>query len=353
MCIGKQDMNFNYFSEQSSLPLVISPNKEDATKETLVSWINEHNAEVEQYLNTSGALLFRGFTIHSPMDFEAVARAIDKDLKNDYMGTSPRDKKTEYVFSASELPSHYPIMQHCEMSFLPTAPRRLFFYCHVEPTYGGETPICDFRKVYKDLDPVVRDAFEKKGVKHIRNYSSPLDNRKSAFQLKKWNELFQTTDKAVVEQKCLDNDILCEWKEQDGLRMINKSEAVKTHPVTGEKVWFNHTQVFHVDAAADEYRRIHRRQQRWETFKTMWLLNLLTTYNKIIKDPMQQSMHVTFGDDSPIPDAYVTHIQDTIWKHLVIQSWRKGDILCIDNFSTSHGRMPYFGPREIMVSWTS
>jgi hypothetical protein len=126
-------MNFNYFSEESSLPLVISPNKEDTTKETLVSWINEHNAEVEQHLNTSGALLFRGFTILSPMDFEAVARAIDKDLKNDYMGTSPRDKKTEYVFSASELPSHYPIMQHCEMSFLPTAPRRLFFYCHVYP----------------------------------------------------------------------------------------------------------------------------------------------------------------------------------------------------------------------------
>ena len=54
-------------------------------------------------------------------------------------------------------------MQHCEMSFLPSAPRRLFFYCHVAPEYGGETPICDFRKVYTDLDPTIRAEFEAKG----------------------------------------------------------------------------------------------------------------------------------------------------------------------------------------------
>jgi alpha-ketoglutarate-dependent taurine dioxygenase len=346
-------MNFNYFSEGSKLPLVISPDTRDASKELLTAWISANKDSVEENLNLSGALLFRGFEIYTPDDFEAVARAIDDDLKNDYLGTSPRDKKTDFVFSASELPPHYPIMQHCEMSFLPSAPRRLFFYCHVEPPYGGETPICDFRKVYSDLDVEVRTAFETKGVKHIRNYSSPSDNSKSAFQLKKWNELFQTTDKSLVEQKCAENDIICEWKERDGLRMINKGSAIKIHPATGEKVWFNHTQVFHVSAAADEYQRIHRRQQRWETFKTNLLLKTLTVFNKITKDPMQQSMHVTFGDDSPIPDAYVEHIQDIIWKHLVIQPWKKGDVLCIDNFSTAHGRMPYYGPREIMVYWTS
>jgi len=346
-------MNLTYFSETSRLPLVVSPENGACSKADLTSWIESNKSRIENELTVSGAVLFRGFDIQTPLDFEQVAKAVDNDLKNDYMGTSPRDKKSDFVFSASELPPHYPIMQHCEMSFLPSAPRRLFFYCHIEPEYGGETPICDFRKVYQDLDPNIRAEFERKGVKHIRNYSSPNDHSKSAFQLKRWDEMFHTTDKSVVEKKCAEHDIVCEWKANDGLRMINKSDAVKTHPKTGEKVWFNHTQVFHVSAAAIEYHKIHNRQKRWETFKTCMLLEALTWYKKLTKNPNEQSMHVTFGDDSAIPDDYVEHIEDVIWKNMVIQPWKKGDVICIDNFSTSHGRLPYAGPREIMVSWTS
>ena len=346
-------MNFSYFSEQSKLPLLITPENGNNAKQQLIDWIAANKTTVEEKLTESGAVLFRGFDIRSAQDFEDVARAVDTDLKDDYMGTSPRDKKSDYAFSASELPGHYPIMQHCEMSFLPSAPRRLFFYCHIEPQYGGETPICDFRKVYQDLDPKIKDEFERKGVKHIRNYASPNEKSRSGFQLKSWKDLFHTTDKKTIEKKCADNEIICEWKPNDGLRMINKNAGIKTHPITHEKVWFNHTQVFHVSAAADEYHRINKRQKRWETFKWSILLEMMTWYKKWTKDPNEQSMHVTFGDDSQIPDEYVEHIQDVIWKHLGIQPWKKGDVICIDNFSTSHGRLPYFGPREIMVCWTS
>lgn len=346
-------MNLNYFSEQSKLPLIVSPAAGESGKNNLINWISANKVTIEQKLIESGAVLFKGFDIQTPQDFEDVAKAVDNDLKDDYMGTSPRDKKSGFVFSASELPGHYPIMQHCEMSFLPSAPRRLFFYCHIEPEYGGETPICDFRKVYQDLDPKIREEFERKGVKHIRNYSSPDDKGTNGFQLKSWLDMFHTRDKTIIEKKCAENDIICEWKEHDGLRMINKSDAVKVHPVTGEKVWFNHTQVFHVSAAAAEYHKIHQRQKRWETFKYSMLLELMTWYKKLTKNPNEQSMHVTFGDDSPIPDEYVEHIEDVIWRNMVIQPWKKGDIICIDNFSTSHGRLPYYGPREIMVCWTS
>lgn len=346
-------MNLTYFSENEKLPFLVTPEREEQGKQHLLNWIGNHHSMIDEKLTTSGAVLFRGFDIQTPQDFEDVAKSIDNDLKDDYMGTSPRDKKSGFVFSASELPPHYPIMQHCEMSFLPSAPRRLFFYCHIEPEYGGETPICDFRKVYRDVDPKIREEFECKGVKHIRNYSSPNNKSTAGFQLKSWLDMFHTTDKTIIEKKCAENDIICEWKENDGLRLINKSDAVKKHPVTGEMVWFNHTQVFHLSAAAIEYHKIHERQKRWETFKTCLLLEAMTWYKKLTKNPHEQSMHVTFGDDSSIPDDYVKHIQDVIWKNMVIQPWKKGDIICIDNFSTSHGRLPYYGPREIMVSWTS
>ncbi len=340
-----------YFSSTNNLPLVIT--SENPQRKELIDWIKTNHSLIEEKLLKDGAILFRGFDVQSPADFEEVAKSIDTDLKNDYLGTSPRDKKSDYVFSASELPGHYPIMQHCEMSFLPSAPRRLFFYCHVEPTYGGETPICDFRKVYQDLDPTIRSEFEQKGVKHIRNYSSPNNKNNNGFQLKKWTDLFHTTDKKAIEEKCKLHDMQFEWKEDDGLRIINKNDAIKIHPQSGEKVWFNHTQVFHLAAACIEYHKIHQRQKRWETFKTSMQLEMMTWYNKLTKNPMDQSMHVTFGDDSEIPESYVKHIIDVIWKNLSIYSWKKGDIICIDNFSTSHGRLPYFGPREVMVSWTS
>ncbi|CAI8053670.1 hypothetical protein GBAR_LOCUS29333, partial [Geodia barretti] len=42
------------------------------------------------------------------------------------------------------------------MSFLPAPPRFLFFCCLEAPTsVGGETSLCDFRKVYQQLDPAV------------------------------------------------------------------------------------------------------------------------------------------------------------------------------------------------------
>ena len=139
-------MKLSYLTENNKTPLLISPDG-DTGKSVLINWIKENIIMLEEKLTESGAVLFRGFDIQTPLDFEDIAKAIDNDLKDDNLGTSPRDKKTDFVFSASELPPHYPIMQHCEMSFLPSAPRRLFFYCNIAPEYGGETPICDFRKV--------------------------------------------------------------------------------------------------------------------------------------------------------------------------------------------------------------
>ena len=71
----------------------------------------------------------------------------------------------QYVFTASELPPFFPIPQHIEMSFLPAPPRKLFFCCLEAPTStGGETCLCDFKKVYDQMDPKVRQTFEEKGV---------------------------------------------------------------------------------------------------------------------------------------------------------------------------------------------
>lgn len=180
----------------SRLPLVIEPmGREARSVSALTAWMAENHTDLRQKITEHGALLFRGFAVDGAVGFERVARAVDPHLENEYLGTSPRNALTSHVFSASELPPHYPIPQHCEMSFTRAPPSRLFFCCFVPSSGpGGETPLADFRLVYADLDPEVRARFVARGVRNIRNYAGPEGGgRFDLWKLKRWDEMFQTT----------------------------------------------------------------------------------------------------------------------------------------------------------------
>ncbi|MDX2002562.1 MAG: TauD/TfdA family dioxygenase [Chitinophagales bacterium] len=341
------------FEGTQPLPLIVKPMGVDKSIEALEAWMQLNQGQVKEWLKKYGAIIFRDFKIEGAADFERIAKLVNPDLKNNYLGTSPRNAITEYVFSASELPEYYPIMQHCEMSFLHNPPANLFFYCNVAPEKDGETPVVNFRKVYDQLDTAIREEFVKKGIKTIRNYSGPSQSNADKRQLKRWDEMFGTRDVKEVEQICMDNLIQYEWLPDDALRLINEQEATIVHPETGEKVWFNHVQVFHLAAAAIEYKFIHKRQRNRRSLKYRYLTALLGWWKKLTANPMEQAMHCTFRDGSPIPDAYVAHLQKVIWDNMCFVPWKKGDLLAIDNYSTSHGRMPYTGPREIFVCWSA
>lgn len=343
------------FFPSAAFPLVIEPNT-DSSKDSLLLYIANNKKEFDEAFFKYGAVLFRGFDLDKPKDFEDVALQVDPRLKNDYYGTSPRNivKDTKYIFTASELPGYYPIPQHCEMSYVEQPPISLFFYCHVEPTYGGETPLCDFRKVYADLNPKIRDEFDRKGVLTVRNYSS-LENASkfNLFELKKWNEIFNTTDRNEVERQCHEQHIDFSWLPNGNLRLTHQTPASKNNPVTGERAWFNHLQVFNPYAAKVEYDFIHHRQQRSKTFLWKHLINAMVKIKQATKSPIDQSMNVLFGDGSEIPNSYVQHVEETIWKNMVIFPWKKNDVIAIDNFSVAHGRLPYEGAREILVCWSA
>lgn len=344
------------FLNAQQLPLIIEPNGNGKSKPELLQWLHANRNSIDKKFVQHGAILLRGFEIETPKDFEDVAVAVDPKLENAYYGTSPRNQVpgTKYVFTASELPGHYPIAQHCEMTYVKNPPINIFFYCHVEPDYGGESPICNFRKVYAELNPKIRDEFDKKGIITVRNYSG-LENKSrfNLFELKKWNEIFNTTDKAEVEKQCREQEMEFDWINGDNLRIQHKTPATIEHPGTKEKVWFNHLQVFHPHGADTEYEHIHAHQHRAKTFFWKYLLKIMVPLKSLTTKPIEQSMNVLFGDGSPVPNSYVEHVQEIIWKNMVIIPWRKNDVFAIDNFSTSHGRLPYEGKRQILVSWST
>ena len=336
---------------KNGLPLVLSP-AHDRSAPHLAGALRSRREWVRDGLRTHGAILMRGFDITTPPAFEQVARAIDDELKNEYLGTSPRDALTSHVFNASELPGYYPIPQHCEMTFVKNHPRRIFFCCLVAPEHGGETPLVDFRRVYAELDPAVVRRFEERGIKIIRNYSGPGGGGKLDFwKLKPWHEMFRTTDHGAVEDACRREAFEPTWGADEKLRLVSRHVPVKRHPETGEPVWFNHSLVFHLSAAPGEYRRIYARRRDFRSF-FFWQLSRVLVALKRGTPASEQAMHCTYLDGDEIPVSDMEHLRDVVWNNLVVFRWQRGDVVGIDNYSVGHGRLPYHGPRHVVVCWS-
>ena len=333
------------------LPLVVEA-RGDRDPERLRDWMRREHDWLRERLATHGALLFRGFAIETAPAFESIARAVDDELKNEYLGTSPRNALTPHVFTASELPPFYPIPQHCEMSFVAEPPRRLFFCCLVEPAAGsGETPLADFRRVLRDLDPELVKRWEEKGLRIVRNYSGPDGGgRFDLWKLKRWDEMFLTTDRAAVDARCRTEGFEPIWTDNGGLRIVSTQPVTRTQPGTQEKVWHNHANTFHLSQAEGEYARIHRLRPTWKHFGLWQLARALEALQRR-KPAHERAMHCEHADGSEIPRADMETVRDAIWKHLVVVPWRRGDVIAIDNFAVSHGRLPYAGPREVAVCW--
>lgn len=337
---------------QGELPLTLVADGTPSV-DALVAWLWANESRVRDDLTQHGAILFRGFDVDEAGDFERIARAIDDDLKNEYLGLSPRNALTPYVFSASEIPSPFPIPEHNEMSFVANPPRSLFFWCKTPPAPGtGETPLVDMRAVYRDLDPDVRDRFEHRGIRVIRNYRAPGKKRPwDLTQLKPWQDMFQTTERSVVEAKCAEEGFTPVWEDDGTLKLLSEQPAVKSHPRTGEPVWFNHAAVLHRSNADGELRRVFALRPSVRSLLSWIGGKAYDIGQRRLRDPSALPMHCTYGDGSEILDADMEAVRDAIWKNLVITPWYRGDVLAIDNDSTGHGRMPFFGPRMIAVAW--
>lgn len=333
------------------LPLTIAA-LDDRSVTNLCRWLVDSATDVRAALVKHGALRFRGFDVDSPEAFESIARAISPTLKNDYLGTSPRDAVTDYVFHASELPGFYPIPQHCEMSFCAHPPRWLFFSAMIPSAgVGGETPLCDFRKVWNELDPQVRERFVQRGLKNVRNYAAPDAPAGDQMQLKAWHEMFQSRDKKVVEAKCKEEGFEPVWKADGGLQIWSDSPVFRQHPDTGETAWYNHLTTFHVSTPAGEYKRIYNFRPT-EQNKAIYEMAQSLEVEMRNKAPEDRSMHTVYSDGSEIPEADIEHVRDVVWKNMQVNAWQKGDVVAIDNASVSHGRLPYEGERKVVVCWS-
>eukprot|EP01080_Neovahlkampfia_damariscottae_P008711 gene8711-657_t len=334
----------------SSIPVVIRPNK-NATLSFLCGWVKNNLKFIIEKFESDGAILFRGFEVTCPQDFEDVALLLSPQLGNDYLGTSPRTMLTKYTFTTTELPAIFPVPQHLEMSFLKrSTPEVIMFSCMNEAISGGETPICDFVKVTKEMDEKTKAKFEKKGIIHYRNYKGKGGWHLDPWQLKEWRDIFKTEDHEKVKEICDRDELVPHW-DGDNLQLSQAIPAFKKHKRTGETVWANHSDVFHTSQAKGEYGYIAPKTGKLFDY-FMWIILVIATFFRVLLiAPEKQAMNTTYGDKTLIKDEELAKVRKVIWKNLVAYEWRKGDIILLDNQRVSHGRLPFTGNRKVACAW--
>jgi len=298
------------------LPLVVEPTTEGIP---LAEWCAANRDWIAARSREHGGILFRGFLVPTPADFERAARNTWGELFADY-GDLPRNSAGEKIYESTPYPADQMILWHNESSHLPSWPMRINFHCVVPAAKGGCTPIIDTRALMHQLDPQVVEDFRTKGLLYVRNFSAGIDPT--------WEEFFHTTDKARVEQMCRDAGSEFEWLPNGGLRIKTRTHGVARHYETGDELFFNQVQLHHIYCVDEETR---------EGLRALF-------------DDSELPRNVSYGDGRPIPDEVMQHIGEVFETVCVRFTWQKGDTIFLDNMRVSHARDTYEGPRKIVVA---
>lgn len=288
----------------------------------LTEWFSEKGPLIREQLDQHGALLIRGLRFHSSRQFaQAMSQITDKQLLQYIYRSTPRTEFKGNVYTATEYPENQTIPQHNENSYAVNWPARIGFLCMIPSATGGETPISNSNAVYERIPKEIREEFERKKIKYVRNYSD-IDLP--------WQEVFQTTQKSEVEAYCESHNLQFQWLDDNKLRTSQTNQASLIHPKHQFSVWFNQAHLFHLSNLEAQVRS-----------------TLLKSYGE---ENLPRQTY--FGDGSEIPVDALDKIREAYELETQTFAWQKNDFLILDNLLFAHGRNPYTGMRKVLTAMT-
>jgi len=312
--LGAPKVDYGFLPGHQPFPMLLRPR---AAGLIPGEWVKGNAAELEEKVKRHGAVLFRDFHIDTVERFQDFIRVFDAQPLEYKQRSSPRYEVARNVYHSTTYPADQPINMHSENSYARKWAMRILFCCIQPAAVQGETPIADTRVVLRHLREATREKFRELGVRYVRHIAPNLGLS--------WQEIFQTKDRAAVEEECRNSGMAYEWKDEQRLVLSWTQEAIHVHPVTGEEVWFNHAFFFNKYALPEEV-----------------LISLVSDD--------ELPFNTFFGDGTPISLSEIEDIRSAYHYSTVCFPWQKGDLLYMDNMLTAHGRSPYEGDRQILVS---
>eukprot|EP00899_Mesostigma_viride_P009972 jgi/Mesvir1/18977/Mv18942-RA.1 len=312
-------------------PLVLSPDGSQESPPALdatLLWVKNHIQFVEDSLLQHGAILFRGWVPNDPEAFDHFVTALGWE-RLPYVGGAAVRKKVvgDRVVTTNESPPDQLIPFHHEMAQVPVYPHKLFFFCQIPASQGGETPLALSTVVYDRLKAQHPDfvaALEAQGVRYVRVMSAE-DDPGSAIG-RGWKSTLGAATPEEAEAKLKEMGSSWEWLGGtvggDLKTMSRVMDAVKTDPRTGKKVFFN--QIVAAYTGWKDVRNIPEQAVMFggEGFQGSQFL-----------DVAGMAAAVQIMDDAA-----------------VAIKWEAGDIILVDNILAMHARRSFVPPRVILAT---
>ena len=306
----------SFLSAGREFPLVIEAESRELDP---VAWAREQRDFIDTALCRHGGVLFRGFGLETPQDFEAFAEVVEPGLYGQY-GDLPKKEGGRNLYRSTPYPEREMILFHNESAHLERWPRKQWFFCELPSPVGGATPIVDGREMLRRLPTAIAGEFARKGLLYVRTFTPRLDVD--------WRDFYKTDDRDALMARLRAAGTEARWLDEHTLQTRTRCPAVITHPVTGERVFFNQVQLHHPSCLEPQGRAD---------------LVALVGADRL---PRQ----VFFGDGSPIADETMAEVGRAYEACAVRFDWRRGDVVMLDNMIAAHARDPYEGPRKIVVA---
>ena len=166
-----------------------------------------------RYLPRLGCIVFRGFGIHRPADFQRFAQA--------FAGHGDR-------------------AEHA--AFAPLHRGALLVHAPEAEQLRDSTRVACRRELARSVPVSVRTRLLERGLCYERNFGEP--------GLPSWRSVFASETRSTVEAWCRANDVHWQWSGPDALRLLRHGPVLQRHAASQDLLWSNDLLSF--------YRREHR-----------------------------------------------------------------------------------------------
>jgi alpha-ketoglutarate-dependent taurine dioxygenase len=342
--MGKVNVTFNFVND-NKLPLIIqSQEKEQASADHLLQFLNEENNLFKELLLKHGAVLFRDFQINSPDEFSKVIDACALGTVFNYdLCTIPRTKVQKGVYTSINYTQN-DIPMHNEKAYDYDTPSHIYFNCAQPSETGGYTPLIDGNKLWFALPDKLRYKLETHGIMYRRYYYGEGIKLKlirkigGGIHCRTWMEHFNTQEKNGVDDILADTIYQHEWTIGNGLITKKIMPAFRKHPTLDKIIWFNqcHNLNRYFNTAAD--------------YVYMKVKNPISRY--IMARSQLLPLMAFFGNGDHFSKNEINAINTVIRNSRVMTPWQKGDVMVIDNYACLHGKTAHSGDRLILVGMT-
>ena len=329
-----------------------------STLEDAIRFVRHHRTSIDEALEECGAVLFRGFPMASPEDFDSFVKAFDgyNDLSYEKsMSFAVRTKLANRICTTNEGKSGGLVFHH-EQAQTPLWPSHVFFCCQLPalPGDGGETGIVSSPLVYDELVkryPEFCSKLETHGVRYTVYAGPEQDPSKGAGR--SWKSFFHVSTKDECESKMKAGGWTWEWGvgPSNATGTVGKDflkcttpvlEAVKLANGGGggklRKCFFN--QLIATTANALEFSRVG---------------SSTSGCDPLVDLPTQTGIDecVCFGNGDPISLEILLDAKKICEDLAVNIQWQKGDVVLLSNYLMMHARRPWKGPegtRKLLAS---